>query len=170
VYRGTSPGNETLLTSGGCTALQLLGNPGFETGTAAPWSATSGVISNHSQEPPHSGTWDAWLDGYGSTHTDTLSQKVTLPAGCSTYDFSFWPHIDTAETTQTTAYDKLNTSGTVLTTLHTYSNLNHNTGYAQHSFSLSNYAGQTITLKFTGTEDVELQTSFVLDDTALNVS
>jgi hypothetical protein len=37
-------------------------------------------------------------------------------------------------------------------------------------FSLSNYAGQTITLKFTGTEDYELQTSFVIDDTALNVS
>jgi hypothetical protein len=32
----------------------------------------------------------------------------------------------------------------VLSTLHTYSNLNHNTGYAQHTFSLSPYAGQTI--------------------------
>ena len=61
-------------------------------------------------------------------------------------------------------------SGAVLTTLHTYSNLDHATGYAQHSFSLSNYAGQKITLKFTGSEDFEMQTSFVLDDTALNVS
>jgi hypothetical protein len=63
----------------------------------------------------------------------------------------------------------LGSSGTVLSTLHTYSNLNHNTGYAQHSFSLSPYAGQTITLKFTGHEDYELQTSFVIDDTAINV-
>jgi len=38
------------------------------------------------------------------------------------------------------------------------------------SFSLSGYAGQTITLKFTGSEDYELQTSFVIDDTAVNVS
>jgi hypothetical protein len=80
-----------------------------------------------------------------------------------------------AETTHTTAYDTLkvqvlNSSGTVLSTLHTYSNLDHNTGYAQHSFSLSGYAGQTITLKFTGSEDYELKTSFVIDDTALNVS
>jgi hypothetical protein len=121
------------------------------------------VINDNTQEPPHSGSWDAWLDGYGTTHTDTLSQTVTLPAGCSTYNLSFWLHIDTAETTTTTKYDTLkvqvlNGSGTVLATLHTYSNLNHNTGYAQHSFSLSAYAGQKITLKFTGSEDYELQT------------
>ena len=160
---------------GGCTAAQLLGNPGFETGSASPWTASSGVISDSSSEPPHTGSWDAWLDGYGTTHTDTLSQSVTLPSGCTTYQLSYWLHIDTAETTTSTAYDTLtvqvlNSSGTVLATLATYSNLNHNTGYAQHTASLSGYAGQTITLKFTGTEDSTKQTSFVLDDTAINVS
>jgi len=53
----------------------------------------------------------------------------------------------------------LNSSGTVLATLHTYSNLDHNTGYAQRTFSLAPYAGQAITLKFTGAEDCEYQTS-----------
>ena len=166
----------TIASSGGsCTAAQLLGNPGFETGTAAPWTASSGVIADNSKEPPHSGKWDAWLDGYGKTTTDTLSQAITLPAGCTNYQLSFWLHIDTAETTKTTAYDTLNvqvlnSSGTVLATLATYSNLNAATGYVQHSFSLSAYAGQKITLKFTGAEDSELQTSFVIDDTAANVS
>ena len=64
----------------------------------------------------------------------------------------------------------LNTSGTVLATLATYSNLNKATGYSQKSFNLGAYAGQTIQIKFTGTEDVSLQTSFVVDDTALNAS
>jgi PKD repeat protein len=228
VYRGTASGNETLLTSGGCSGLgavtsctdtglsngqpyyykvsavnaigegaqgneatatpfgscthaQLLGNPGFENGSSspAPWKLTSthtplDVISNNSTEPPHSGSWDAWLDGWGSTTTDTLSQSIILPTGCSSYNLSFWLHVDTAETSTTSAFDKLtvqvlNSSGTVLSTLHTYSNLDHNTGYAQHSFSLSAYAGQNITLKFTGTEDYTKQTSFVIDDTALNV-
>jgi len=160
---------------GGCTAAQLLGNPGFETGTASPWTASSGVISNSSSEPPHAGSWDAWLDGYGTTTTDTLSQTVTLPTGCSTYSLSFYLHIDTAETSTSTAFDTmtvqvLNSSGTVLATLATYSNLNHNTGYTQRSFSLASYAGQSVTLKFTGTEDSELQTSFVLDDAAMSVA
>jgi hypothetical protein len=62
----------------------------------------------------------------------------------------------------------LNSSGTVLGTLATFSNLNHNTGYAQHAYSLAAYAGQAITLKFTGSEDFTKQTSFVVDDTAIN--
>jgi hypothetical protein len=160
---------------GGCTSAQLLGNPGFETGTAAPWTATSGVISDSSTEPPHSGTWDAWLDGYGKTTTDTLSQTVTLPTGCSNYQLSYWLHIDTAETTTTTAYDTLsvqilNSSGAVLGTVGSFSNLNAASGYTQRTANLAAYAGQTITLKFTGSEDYEDQTSFVVDDTAINVS
>jgi len=154
----------------GCTSPgQKLGNPGFETGTAAPWTASTGVVDNTTGEAAHSGSWKAWMDGYGSTHTDTLSQSVTLPTGCSSYVFSFWLHIDTAETTTTTAYDKL-TVVAGSTTLATYSNLNKASGYVQKSFSLAQFAGQTITLKFTGTEDSSLQTSFVIDDTAVSVS
>lgn len=161
--------------TGGCTSAQLLANPGFETGSATPWSTTSGVISDKTGEPPHSGTWDAWLDGYGTTHTDTLSQAVSLPTGCASYTASFWLHVDTAETSGTTAFDKLqvqllDASGSVLTTLATYSNLDAITGYAQHSFDISAFAGQTVTLRFTGSEDNIDQTSFVLDDTAINVS
>ena len=64
----------------------------------------------------------------------------------------------------------MNSSGTVLATLTTYSNINHNTGYAQHTFNLGAYAGQNVTLKFTGAEDYTKQTSFVIDDTAVTVS
>ncbi|NNN35981.1 hydrolase [Streptomyces sp. S3(2020)] len=159
---------------GTCTAAQLLGNNGFESGSST-WSATSGVITNSSSQSARTGSYYAWLDGYGSAHTDTLSQSVTVPSGCTTATLSFYLHIDTAETTTSTAYDTLkvqvlNSSGTVLGTLATYSNLNAAGGYTQRSFSLASYAGQTVTLKFTGTEGSTLQTSFVIDDTALNVS
>ncbi len=152
-------------TSSGCSG-QLLGNPGFESGSTV-WSSTAGVISN-SGEAPHSGTYFAWLDGYGTTHTDTLSQSVTIPASC-TATVSFWLHIDTAETTTTTAYDKL-TVKLGSTTLATYSNLNASTGYVQKTFSVSSPAGQTAALTFSGTEDSSLQTSFVVDDTAVTLS
>jgi Zn-dependent metalloprotease len=161
--------NWTVNPAGSCSSPgQKLGNPGFEVGSA-PWSATAGVIGAFAGQSPHSGTRFAWLDGYGTTHTDTLSQSVTLPAGCSNYTLTFWLHIDTAETTTTIQYDKL-TVKVGSTTLATYSNLNKATGYSQKSFNVSAFAGQTVTLLFTGTEDISLQTSFVIDDTALNVS
>jgi subtilase family serine protease len=159
----------SVTSASACTPAQKITNPGFESGSTG-WSATSGVIGqNGPSEPAHSGTWDAWLDGYGTSHTDTISQSITIPSGCSTYTLSFWLHIDTAERTTTTAYDKLTVSlGS--TTLATYSNLNHASGYVQHSFNVSGFAGQTVTLTFKGVEDSSLQTSFVIDDTALNVS
>jgi hypothetical protein len=163
------------LTISSAAAQQLIGNPGFENGTnTAPWTLTPAVINNSSAEPPHSGSWDAWLDGYGTTHTDTATQTVTIPSSISTATLSFWLHIDTAETTTTTAFDTLqvqvlNTSNTVLATLGTFSNLNHAAGYQQHSFSMINFKGQTVKIRFLGREDSSLQTSFVIDDVALNV-
>ncbi|MFD4604969.1 M4 family metallopeptidase [Streptomyces sp. NPDC058464] len=165
---GTASFTWTVSSSGGggtCTSSQLLGNPGFESGNTT-WTATSGVITNSSSEAARTGSYKAWLDGYGSTHTDTLSQSVTIPSGCTATTFTFYLHIDTAETTTSTQYDKLTvTAGS--TTLATYSNLNAASGYVQKSFSLGSYAGSTVTLKFSGVEDSSLQTSFVVDDTAV---
>ncbi|KPI09622.1 M4 family metallopeptidase [Streptomyces mirabilis] len=167
---GTASFTWTVSSSGGggtCTSTQLLGNPGFESGNTT-WTASSGVITNSSSQAAHAGSYKAWLDGYGSTHTDTLSQSVTIPSGCKA-SFTFYLHIDSAETTTSTAYDKLTvTAGT--TTLASYSNLNKATGYTQKTFDLSSFAGTTVALKFSGVEDSSLQTSFVVDDTAVTTS
>src|SRR5262249_29148435 len=111
---------------------------------------------------------------YGTTHTDTVSQQVAIPSTITTATLTFWLHIDTAETTTTTAFDTLKvqvrkTSGTMLSTLTTYSNLNHNTGYAPVSFNLASFKGQTIQIWLVGAEDSTLQTSFVVDDFSLIV-
>ena len=153
---------------GGCASPgQKLGNPGFESGSA-PWTATAGVIGAFAGQTAHSGTRFAWLDGYGTTHTDTLSQSVSIPAGCAA-TLSFWLHIDSSETTTTVAFDTFTvTLGS--TTLASYSNLNEATGYLLKSFDVSGFAGQTVTLTFRGVEDSSLQTSFVVDDTSLNAN
>jgi hypothetical protein len=163
----------SVTASGGGGSTQLFGNTGFETGSAAPWVTTSGVVSNSTSEPAHGGSWDAWVNGYGTAHTDTVSQQVSIPSGKAAATLSFNMHIDTAET-GTTAHDKLvvqvtNTAGTVLATLYTYSNLNKNTGYSAHNLTMTPYIGQTVIVKFVGTEDASSQTSFVLDDVTLNV-
>ena len=130
------------------------------------------MIADNSTEPPHSGTWDAWLDGYSKATTDTLAQTVTIPAGITSATLTYWMHIDTKQTTTTSKIDTLklqilNSSGTVLRTVYTYSNLNAASGYQQHSATLTSYKGQTITIKFTGVQTTSTKTSFVLDDFSL---
>ena len=159
------------LTGGGTTPPptgNLLANPGFESG-ATSWSATSGVITTDTGAPTRTGSWKAWLNGYGQTTTDTLSQSVTIPAASSA-TLSFWLYVSSAETTTSTAYDRLSVqvvSGGSTTTLGTFSNLNKGSSYVQRSFNMSSFAGRTVTLRFTGTEDASLATSFVIDDTSL---
>jgi kumamolisin len=159
----------------GTTPTQLLLNPGFENGSAnpAPWSVTAGVVNNSPSEPAHSGAWKARLCGYGTTHTDSIAQTVTIPSTATKATLTFYLHIDTADTS-TTAHDTLkvqllSTTGAVVRTLGTYSNLNHNTGYALRSYDLTPYIGRTLQVYLVGTEDASLQTSFVVDDFALNV-
>lgn len=149
---------------------ELLLNRGFESG-GVNWVATAGVITNSSGQTPRSGSWYAWLDGYGTTHTDTLFQDVAVPASATSVTLTFWIKITTAETTTTTAFDTLrvqirNTSNTVLSTLATYSNLNKTSSYVQKTFDLTSFKGQTIRIYFLGIEDSSLQTSFVIDDTS----
>jgi subtilase family serine protease len=149
---------------GGCSG-QVLTNPGFESGSTG-WTATSGVINTDGAHS-HAGSGYAWLDGYGTTHTDTLSHSVTIPAGCSaTLSYYLW--INSAETSST-AFDKLVLSANG-TTVQSFSNANKGTAYVQRTVSLSAYAGQTVTLKWTGTEDSSLQTSFFIDDGAVTLS
>ncbi|HEU4950312.1 MAG TPA: PKD domain-containing protein [Holophagaceae bacterium] len=162
------------------TGTQLLANPGFESGNTA-WSNYSSlggggavISSDMTNEPSHAGSWDAWLNGYGSTDTDTLSQSVAIPATATSATLSFWLHVDTAETTTSTAYDKLlvqvqDSGGTVLATLGTFSNLNAGSGYTKRSYDLTAYKGKTVKIYFKGTEDSSYQSSFVVDDAALLV-
>ena len=166
----------TVATSGGGGGTtNVITNGGFES-SASPWTVSSGVYCTNatcSGETAHGGTGFLWLDGYGSTHTDTASQSITIPAGKTSATLTFYLHIDTAETTTSTAYDKLTVnvtpSGGSATTLATYSNLNAASGYVLRTISLNAYIGKTLTLKFSGSEDSSLQTSFVLDDVAVNV-
>jgi Putative Ig domain len=158
----------TISAAGACSSPgQKLANPGFESGSAS-WSATPAVIGqNGPSEPAHSGSWDSWLDGYGTTHTDSISQSVTIPAGCAA-SLTYYLYISSSEGTST-AYDKLTVTVNG-TTVQSFSNINKGTGYVARSVSLSSYAGKTVAIKWTGTEDSSVATSFFVDDTALTLS
>ncbi|MEU6075378.1 S8 family peptidase [Micromonospora sp. NPDC047074] len=157
----------TVTSGGGCTPTQLVGNPGFETGTS-PWTATANVIGTWAQYPARSGSRNAWLNGGGQVQTDTVSQPVTIPAGCAGVTLRFWIRITTAEY-ENAVYDRLTvTLGG--TTLASYTNLDRTSGYVEKVIDVSRFAGQTATLTFNGVEDWSYQTSFVLDDVTISAS
>jgi hypothetical protein len=144
-----------------------LTNPGFESQSQG-WTATTDVITSSNNQAAHGGQWKAWLGGYGETHTDKVSQDVTLPASATAISLTFFLHVDTEES-ENVAYDKLRvrvrrTNGTLLATLKTFSNLDKSSGFTLRSVDLSAYRGQTVRIALESQEDSALQTSFVVDD------
>jgi Zn-dependent metalloprotease len=154
-------------TGGGGT--QLIVNPGFESGTT-PW-IFSGQAIRSTGAYPHSGIAYAIINGVNSS-SGTLYQTVTIPSGGA--NLNFWLNITTSEAPGT-IYDRLyievrNTSGTLLGTLATFSNVNSGTAgvyVLRGPYNLSSWAGQTVRIQFRGTNDVTLPTSFRLDDVAV---
>ncbi len=153
------------------TPTELITNGGFET-TANPWvtSGTGFFYSNGAY--PHSGTGYV-IFGVNDNTTGAAYQTVSIPSTASGA-LTFWLNVTSSETTTTTQYDKLfvevrNTAGTLLTTLATYSNLNKGSigVYAQKSFSLAAYKGQTVRVQFRSTMDSSITTSFRVDDVSL---
>ena len=148
--------------------VELLTNGGFE-GSSSPWVRSASFL--------WSGTGGAQA-GTGLVSNSnvnnvsaTVYQQVSIPAS-ATGAATFWTHITTQETTTTTQYDKLfvevrNTSGTLLSTLATYSNLNKSTGWVQRSVSLAAWKGQTVRLQFRVTSDVSLPSIFRVDSVSL---
>lgn len=150
-------------TTRGCIARQLVGNPGFEDGTA-PWAGDTDAIGHFLLRRPHAGHRVAWLNGTGEAGTEQLSQQVRIAPGC-TATLVYFLHVDTFEWRHA-ADDRLTvTLGGQ--TVASHSDLDARFGYVRHSVDVSALAGATVTLAFTGTEDDDLQTSFVLDDVTL---
>ncbi|GHJ48828.1 hypothetical protein Cs7R123_61700 [Catellatospora sp. TT07R-123] len=146
------------------------GNPGtnvivngdFEAGQTG-WSGSPVVNTNATYA--HSGTRYAWILGNGFAATEYITQNVTVPT-TGTATLSFYLDITTQEW-EALAYDTMQVQINGVAKL-TYSNLNAGGGYQLRTLDLSAYRGQTVTLRFTGTEDSNLATTFRVDDVSLN--
>jgi Zn-dependent metalloprotease len=169
----TIAGRTFTVTQAGTVAAgnELITNGGFETGTP-PWTV-SGQVTRSTGAFPHTGTAYMILGGVNST-SGTLFQQVTIPSGTSP-SLTFWLNITTNEAAGASVFDRLfvevrNTSGTLLSTLATFSNQNSGTAgvYTQRgAFNLSAFAGQTVRIQFRATNDVTLPTNFRVDDVSV---
>jgi subtilisin family serine protease len=151
---------------------ELITNGGFE-GGASPW-VLSGNSYHSTGGYPRSGTGYTVHGAYNFA-SGTMYQQVSIPSSAPTANLTLWLNVTSSETTTTVKYDYLyvevrNTSGALLQTLATYSNLDKGTigAYSQKgAFNLSAYKGQTVRVQFRATTDSSLATSFRVDDVSL---
>jgi thermolysin len=169
---GSCPGGGTPTPTPTPGGSELLVNGGFE-GSASPWVGSgTGYFYVNPGNYPHGGTGYIYF-GVNNSVSGQSYQTVTIPSAAAA-NLTFWLNVTSSETTTTTQYDKLfvevrNTSGTLLGTLATYSNLNRGTAgvYSQKSASLASWRGQTVRVQFRSTTDSSLATTFRVDDVSL---
>lgn len=146
---------------------EKLVNGGFESG-ASGWDGANWSIHTWTgTAAPRTGTWSSWLGGAAAPIVESLRQTVTIPAGCTSSTLSAWVKIDTAETLPI-AYDTL-TVKVGSTKLGRLSNVDAGP-YRLRTFDVGAFAGQTVTVSFIAREDIDVQTSFILDDLSLTAS
>ncbi len=181
-------GKNFTATCGSTGQVERLSNGGFETLTASTNSAPDGswsrtaytgtsfntLIANGTS--PRTGTDYAYLGVYDSASQTVTSANAAIPAGATSATLTLYVSIVTSETTTATAYDKLSvqlvdaSTGSVLATLGTLSNLNKTAGattYALKSYNATAYKGKTVKVRFAATTDSSAATSFRIDDVSL---
>ena len=127
----------------------VVGNPGFETGSLSPWTSCGSVNDvSVTTAQAHSGSYSALIGMTSKPEVDGTAgvcQTVTVPSDAT---LTFWVYEGTTDTVEYADQeaDVLSTSGTQLTQL--YKEANTTTGWVEKSFSLSAYAGETVQLYF----------------------
>jgi Pro-kumamolisin, activation domain len=129
-------------------ATNILSDPGFESGGFTYWPQCGNVSAHISTAKPHTGSYSEWG---GSTTTEPngdagVCQQVTIPASGQ---LSFYVWQSTNETSTAFSYqeaDLLDANGFVLDNL--YTTVSNAQAWAQKSYNLTSYAGQTVYLYF----------------------
>ncbi|MEZ0578434.1 M4 family metallopeptidase [Nocardioides sp. MH1] len=165
-------------TSDVCSGDRL-GNGGFENQTHAPWTMLLWLYQRNRPTVARTGPGSIWMNGYGKTVTETMSQQVRLPSGPCRATLTFYVWSLTAETSTTTAFDKLTVKANNYT-LVTRSNLDainvSTCGACPATYVKvtkvipTAFLGKTITLSFTGAEDSSLFTNWHIDDAAVTIT
>jgi hypothetical protein len=159
---------------------QLIQNGGFESGSGISvpnWVLAGGAALNGaagSSQYAHSGLQYLILGG-AVNENDSAYQTIVVPNGATPVTLSFWYSITSQETAIYTAYDTMtvtirNSSGSVLQTVASYSNLNKDSApgtWHQVTANLATYAGQTIQICISSSNDSTYYTTFRIDDVSV---
>jgi hypothetical protein len=152
------------------TVTELISNGGFEF-VSAPWSLSGDALFANDFSA-HNGRGYVRLGQRSAT--GEVAQTFTVPSAARTANLNFYINVVSDESLKI-ARDQLsveirNTSGKLLGTVVTYSNLDKSVvgNYALAGpFSLMKYRGQTIKLVFRATSNNQLPTTFRIDDVSV---
>jgi hypothetical protein len=166
-------GKESVQSAGSASNLTL--NGGFELGRS-PWQeASSGGYEMIDYTNPHSGSYSAWLCGYGACN-DTLTQTVTLPGPASQLSLQFFTYIRTQEPSGSGCLDHFHVyvktvSGSTVSTPFSLCNTDASSVWGARSFDLStalqNLAGQQVQISFQASTIAASSSDFFVDDVSL---
>lgn len=154
----------------------LIQNGDFENGTDSWQESSAAGYELIDSTNPHSGSYSAYLCGYSSCN-DVISQDFTVPNNVSSIHLSYWWYAATKHTTQSCVDSLrvlvLNSSGKIIGNQQRACNTNATSTWKQVQLditsTLSHYAGQTVTLVFSGkTSSTHVTTSFFIDDVAVD--
>jgi hypothetical protein len=160
-------------TASGGSSSNLLANGDFEDGHTG-WTETNNEnyynINLNSGIGHSNSNWYIYT-GYINNLVSATYQDVSIPANVSQASLQFWYKISTDEVSSSTVWDTMDvqivntTTGSVIKTLKTFSNLDETIDWVQSSqFDLTSYKGQTVRLNFLTTTDSYSPTAFRVDD------
>jgi len=167
--RSTNPSIQPITVPVTLTVDSIL-NGEFES-VISPW-VFSGVAMRSTGGQSHSGAAYLLMGGANGSSGEAY-QQVNLPRG-SSLKLSFWLNVTSSETAMT-PNDRLfievcNRSGKTLKTLAVFSNLNRSEPgqYAmQGGYSLAQFAGRKVMIRFRTTTDAASVTTFRIDDVSI---
>ncbi|MGO4958442.1 S8 family serine peptidase [Luteococcus sp. Sow4_B9] len=140
----------------------VLSNGGFE--EAAGWDDPTGAITTSGQAPAHSGKGVLWLGGKGRPESRTVTQQVTIPADATTLEY--WLQV-TGREIHFRSVDLLRVriDGQEIASA---SNRTGQGRWMQQTADISAWAGKTVTLELSSSEDWVFATNFFVDDLVIH--
>jgi Zn-dependent metalloprotease len=159
------------------TGAANISNPGFESGVAGWAQSQTGIITQSVDGAfPHSGSWFAWLGGYAKTHVDRLSHAnvkipVTKTARLKLYLYSYTDDPSFSPGDKIVFTLTYGTTTKVTKTLRTYYDIDASGAYDLKVFDLTPYAGKTVTIRATATNNNDgFASGWFIDDVAVKVT
>jgi hypothetical protein len=167
---GAADGPSLARSAAPAACTEIISNGGFEAQGVGWTQSSAGAYNLISNFHPHAGSWGAYLGGTNNAD-DHLSQQIIVPSNAISVSLTAWWSIATEE--PEVGFDRMTVSvlqpnGALLRDLFTIDSSSAVNQWDQTEADLTQYAGQTIVLRFRATTNASSPTDFYVDDVSVD--